>query len=74
MNQNIAHYLPDSEEWHVGFISSLNYRKQLWATYPKLPKHQGKMVEYSHAFRESDYGKLWYFVEISAEVMAEWHA
>ena len=75
VDQSIAHYLPNCEEWHVGYISNLNYRKQMWATYPKHPRQKGnKMTEYSHAFRESDYGTLWYFLTLSSDILAAWHA
>ena len=57
----IAHWLPDREEWQVGRVSALLKKK--WAEYPNLPKVKGKFPEYSHAFNEADYNKLWLFVK-----------
>ena len=57
----IAHWLPDREEWQVGRVSALLKKK--WAEYPNLPKVKGKFIEYSHAFNEADYNKLWLFVK-----------
>jgi hypothetical protein len=59
----IAHWLPDHQEWQVGRITALKYMGHKWAQYPNLPKdRRNKSVEYSHAFREVDHGKLWWFV------------
>ena len=64
LKQAVAHYIPDVRKWHVGEISSLNYRKAIWVSYPGLPRQPGnKFTEYSHAFRESDYGILWCFLK-----------
>ena len=54
----IAHWIPEHDKWVECSISHLNYRRKKWAEYTI----NGKEVEYSHAFRMEDYGKLWCFI------------
>ena len=63
VNAQIAHFLPQLNEWRVGWVSNLAWggrsgQKKKWGGYHL----DGKMREFNHSFFEHDYGIWWHFV------------